>query len=116
MSLYSLNNVSLSFNDVDVLKNINLRIEDVGLNIILGKSGSGKSSLLNVLYGILKSSKGGVLFAGKDINKFSDSEFSFFHSYECSIVFQHFNLFENFSSIDNVALPLLIRGEKKKKP
>ncbi len=113
MSLYSIRNVSLSFGESRVLKNINLNIDNVGLNVILGKSGSGKSSLLNILYGILRPSKGKVFFDNEDITRFSDAHFSIYHSYESSIVFQHYNLFEEFSSLENVILPLLIRGENR---
>lgn len=113
MSLFNLEDVSLSFNEIDVLKNINLKIDNVGFNLILGKSGSGKSTLLNILYGILKPTKGKVYFNKKNISKLKDSFYANYHSYDCSLVFQHYNLFEQLSALENVILPLLIRGEKR---
>ena len=115
MSIFLLSNVNLKFNDKAVLSDINLQIDNAGLVVVLGKSGSGKSSLLNILYGIQKPTEGTVIYSNKDIFKYNDRKFSLYHSYDISFVFQHYNLFDSFSSLDNVILPLLIRGEDKKK-
>ena len=61
-----------------------------------------------------KPDSGEVLFEDKKLNKMSKTEFSKFHLYDISMVYQHYNLFEELTPIENVMLPLLIRGEKKK--
>ena len=91
-----------------------LSISNKGLVSFIGKSGCGKSTLLNVLYGIEKPTSGSVFFRDKSISQMKDKSFSSFHSYNVSMVFQHYNLFPGMSSLDNVMLPLLIRGVKKK--
>lgn len=114
MSVFILSNIKKTFDvnkkELVVLDDINIVFPDSGLVSIIGKSGSGKSTLLNILMGIEKPSRGKVLFKGKNIAKFSDKQFSRFHLSGVSTVFQHYNLFENFTALDNVILPLKMRG------
>ena len=93
-----------------VLDDVSIVFPDFGLVSIVGKSGSGKSTLLNILMGIEKPTKGKVLFKGKNIAKFSDKKFSKFHLNGVSTVFQHYNLFDDLTAIDNVILPLRMKG------
>lgn len=116
MSVFILQNVSKSFivnkkNHV-VLNDISLSFPDKGLVSIVGKSGSGKSTLLNIMMGIEKPTSGKVLFKGRNVSKFNDRKFSGFHLYGVSTVFQHYNLFDDLTSYENVALPLMMRGER----
>ena len=119
MSVFILENVTKSYfvgkSENVVLKNINLTFPSKGFVSIVGKSGSGKSTLLNLLMGIEKPTKGKVLYNGKDISKFNDRQFSKFHSNSISIVFQHYNLFEDLTAIENVMIPLWIKGYSYKK-
>ena len=116
-SLFVLNNVTKTFSNgkesFNALSNVSLSLPSKGLVSITGKSGSGKSTLLNILGCIEKPTEGKVLYLNKDISKLSDKEFSSYHLNEISIVFQHYNLFDDLSAIDNVMLPLLMRGESK---
>lgn len=118
-SLFVLNNVTKTFTNgkesFNALSNVSLALPSKGLISIAGKSGSGKSTLLNILSCIEKPTAGKVLYLNKDISKLSDKEFSSYHLNEISIVFQHYNLFDDLTAIDNVMLPLLIRGENKVK-
>ena len=93
-----------------VLDDVSVVFPDAGLISIIGKSGSGKSTLLNILMGIEKPTKGKVLFKGKNIAKFNDRKFSKFHLSGVSTIFQHYNLFDDLSAIDNVILPLKMKG------
>lgn len=99
--------------DFFALKDISLSLPLTGLVSIVGKSGSGKSTLLNILLGIEKPSKGILKFNNKDITKMSDKKFSRYHLKDVSMVFQHYNLFQELSAKENIMIPLLMRGESK---
>lgn len=118
MSVFVLENVSKSFysnkKENKVLESINLKFPDVGLISIVGKSGCGKSTLLNILMGIEKPTSGKVKFLNKDISKFSDKKFSSCHLNGVSLIFQHYNLFNNFTAFENVILPLEMKGIKRR--
>lgn len=100
-SFYALNNISLVF-------------PNTGLVTIAGKSGSGKSTLLNILMGIEKPTSGDIYFDNKKINRQNDRNFSFFHLHKVSMIYQHYNLFEELSAYDNAVAPLLMQGYSKK--
>ena len=119
MSVFILDHVKKAFivnkKEHLVLDDVSVVFPDIGLVSIIGKSGSGKSTLLNILMGIEKPTKGKVLFKGKNIAKFNDAKFSKFHLSGVSTVFQHYNLFDDLSAIDNVILPLKMRGVSARK-
>ena len=114
MSVFILQDVQKTFivNKIQnvVLNDINISFPNSGLVSIVGKSGSGKSTLLNILMGIEKPTKGKVLFKDKNIAKFNDRQFSKFHLSGVSTVFQHYNLFDDLSALNNVILPLKMKG------
>ena len=119
MSVFILQGIKKVFTvnkqDHVVLDDINLVFPNTGLVSIVGKSGSGKSTLLNVLMGIEKPTKGKVLFKGKNIARFNDRKFSTFHLTGISTIFQHYNLFDDLTAMENVLLPLKMKGEKPRK-
>ena len=114
MSVFILKHISKSFvvnkQENKVLKDINIVFPDTGLVSIIGKSGSGKSTLLNILMGIEKPTTGKVLFKNNDISKFKDKEFSNLHLNGVSTIFQHYNLFDDYSALENTILPLEMKG------
>ena len=114
MSVFLLDHIKKSFivnkKEHVVLDDVSIAFPNSGLVSIIGKSGSGKSTLLNILMGIEKPTKGKVLFKGKNIAKFNDRKFSKFHLTGVSTVFQHYNLFDDLNAIDNVILPLRMKG------
>ena len=114
MSVFVLEGIKKSFivnkKEHVVLDDVNITFPNAGLVSIIGKSGSGKSTLLNILMGIEKPTKGKVLFRGKNIAKFSDTKFSRFHLSGVSTIFQHYNLFDELSAVENVMLPLKMKG------
>ena len=97
-----------------VLKNINLNIEEGVLAALRGPSGSGKSTLLNLIAGLDYPSSGKVIFNNIVVNNLNNSELAIYRNKNISIIFQFFNLLNDLTVYENIALPLIIRGEKRK--
>ena len=101
-------------NAVHALKNVNITIEDGKFTAILGKSGSGKSTLMNIIGALDSPTEGEVIANGIVLNKLSQKELAEYRNKTTGFVFQSFYLEPSFSVLDNVAMPLTIRGEDKK--
>ncbi|MDP8233624.1 MAG: ABC transporter ATP-binding protein [Candidatus Saelkia tenebricola] len=98
-----------------VLKDIFLDIEQGELLAIEGPSGAGKSTLLHLIGGLDRPSEGKVYLEEEDIYSFNDSSISRIRNEKVGFVFQFYYLISELTVLENVALPLLIRGESKKK-
>lgn len=99
-------------NAFNALKKITLAFEPGTTNAIVGKSGSGKSTMLHILIGLDRATEGEVIFDGKDILKDVDTDT--WRGRNVGIVFQQFFLQPTDSVVENVALPLKIQGANKK--
>ena len=91
---------------------INLSIMYGELVSIIGRSGSGKSTLLNLLGGIDVPTSGDIVIAKKTITKMSDNELTKFRSKNIGIVFQNFNLIQEFTVLENICLPLDLTNQQ----
>lgn len=96
--------------DYEVLKGVNLKIEQGDNLAIVGKSGSGKSTLMHLLACLDQPTGGAVIFEGEDVNRFSQSRLNRFRNESFGFVFQQFFLNGRDSVLENVVLPLKIRG------
>ncbi len=97
---------------IEVLKNISLDIKEGDLVALVGPSGSGKSSLLHIIALLDKPNSGLVIFSGKDSKNLSEKERNDIRKKKISIIFQDNNLLSDFTALENVIMPLIIRGEK----
>lgn len=117
-SLIRMQNIDFSYKTqyevVHIFSNFNLDIKENEYVVITGKSGSGKSSLLNLVAGFSSPQKGEILVNKKEVNRLSDKELNQFHNKELGYVFQDFNLIYQFTVLENVMAPLLIAGVDKK--
>lgn len=100
---------------VVALKRINLEIKQGEICCIFGTSGSGKSTLLNQLAGLEKPTFGDVYIRGVPITRLSERELAAFRQKHIGFVFQSYNLLPFMTAIENVAMPLMFRGESKRK-
>lgn len=100
--------------DTYALKEVNLEVQRGEYLAIMGKSGSGKSTLLNILGGMDTMTSGEYWFGDIAVHKLSRRELHQFRKKQVSFVFQQFALMNRYTVYENVELPLLIRGMKKK--
>ncbi len=92
---------------MNALRGVSLSIGEGDFISIMGRSGSGKTSLLNIIGCLDSPSSGSLFLAGKDISSASDKELSYIRCRKIGFVFQTFNLIPQLNTYENVALPLL---------
>ena len=102
-----------SFETINVLKGINLKIfknESVG---IIGESGAGKSTLIMCIAGLELISKGKILFNNLPIHNLKEDDLALYRSENIGVIFQSFNLLPSMTALENVNLPIEISGNFK---
>ncbi len=95
---------------VHALAGVSLTIERGESVAIIGPSGSGKSSLMNILGGLDRPSEGRYLFEGEDVGAFDDNDLAAFRNRRIGFVFQSFQLLPRLSALQNVELPMIYAG------
>ena len=100
---------------ITLFDKLNIKINEGELVALVGPSGSGKSSLLHILALLDEPSKGKIYISQKESKGLSDLQKDELRMKNISIIFQDSNLLTDFTVIENVMMPLLIRGENKKK-
>lgn len=100
---------------VTALQGVSLRIEAGEFVSIMGPSGSGKSTLMHLLGALDTPTTGEVFFQGKSLGSMSDRDLAQLRRSQIGFVFQFFNLLPNLTAVENVALPLLLAGQRRSK-
>ena len=112
------NNLKKSFNHVNgpitLFNNLNLKLKEGELVALVGPSGSGKSSLLHLLALLDEPSNGKIKINSEETKNLSDEQKDTIRRKNISIIFQDNNLLTDFTALENVMMPLLIKGENKK--
>ncbi len=114
--MIKLQNVTKTFelnkHKIEVLKGINLVIENDEFIAIMGPSGSGKSTLLGILGGIDSPTSGEIFISNEDISKKTEDELAVFRNKNIGIVFQAYNLIPSLSATQNIKAPLFATDSK----
>lgn len=109
-------NVSLSLDGnagiVDILKDISIDIQEGESIGIVGPSGSGKSSLLMLMGGLERISKGTINLLGQNLGEMNENKLASFRRSNVGIIFQSFHLIPTMTALENVAVPLELSGNK----
>jgi putative ABC transport system ATP-binding protein len=100
---------------VTALEDINLEVARGEMVSIIGPSGSGKSTLLNLIGGLDQPTSGEIHIDGQSIGRLTDDELTRLRRDKIGFIFQFFNLMPSLTCLENVALPLHLRGWGKRK-
>ncbi|OPX97578.1 MAG: Lipoprotein-releasing system ATP-binding protein LolD [Syntrophorhabdus sp. PtaU1.Bin002] len=94
---------------INVLKGIDVEINQGDLATIMGPSGAGKSTFLHILGTLDKPTEGTIYFRDRNVRQFTEDEESRFRNEKVGFVFQFYHLLQDFNVIENIMMPLLIR-------
>lgn len=101
--------------DVKALDEVSVHLPETGMVFLLGKSGSGKSTLLNVCGGLDDPTSGEIIVKGRSSKDFTQSDFDSYRNTFIGFIFQEYNILNEFSVEDNIALALELQGKAKDK-
>ncbi len=113
--MIEIKNVTKSFGSLTVLHDISLTIPEGEIMAIVGPSGAGKTTLLQIAGTLDRPDSGSVLFDNTDLFRLKDRKLSEFRNLNIGFIFQFHQLLPEFSALENVAMPALIAGRKRKK-
>lgn len=115
--MIKINNINKKYingtNELHVLKNVSFSVDEGEFLAIMGSSGSGKSTMMNILGCLDNEYEGEYLLAGEDISKSSQNKLSEIRNKKIGFIFQAFNLLPKLTALENVELPLLYSGVKR---
>ena len=109
--MITLKKITKSFGALQVLKGIDLTINDGEVVSIVGPSGAGKTTLLQIIGTLDRPDSGSILFDQTDVSRLSERQLSAFRNTHIGFVFQFHQLLPEFTAIENVMMPALIAGK-----
>lgn len=112
--MISLSDIRKSFDRLEVLRGVSLDVEAGEVMSIVGPSGAGKTTLLHIMGTLDRPDSGKVSYDGRDLSGLSSNELARFRNSSVGFVFQSHQLLPEFSMIENVAMPALIGGMRRK--
>lgn len=108
--MIQLHDIRKSFGTLQVLKGIDLTINQGEIVSIVGPSGAGKTTLLQIIGTLDRPDSGHVLFGGIDVSVYNEKQLSAFRNQHVGFVFQFHQLLPEFTAVENVMMPALING------
>jgi len=112
--MISVKNITKSYGSLQVLKGINLEVAKEEIVCLMGASGAGKSTLLHIMGTLDKPDTGSVEINNTNVFQLNDKKLSSFRNQYLGFVFQFHHLLPEFTAVENIALPALIKGTNKK--
>lgn len=112
--MIEIKNLFKSYDGLEILKGINMKVEASEIVSIVGASGAGKTTLLQIIGTLDKPNKGEVWIKDKNICLMNDKQLASFRNKEIGFVYQFHNLLAEFTAIENVCIPAFISGKSKK--
>lgn len=109
--MIQLHDIHKSFGSLQVLKGIDFTINQGEIVSIVGPSGAGKTTLLQIIGTLDRADSGRVLFDGVDVSLYNERQLSAFRNEHIGFVFQFHQLLPEFSAVENVMMPALIKGD-----
>ncbi len=118
MAMLTAENITKTFDTGDtvitVLKDLSITVEAGEMTAIIGASGSGKTTLLQILGTLATPTKGEVYYEGESLTQKSPQEIAIFRNESLGFIFQFHHLLPDFTTLENVMMPALIAGHKRK--
>ena len=112
--MIKVSNIHKRFGDLEVLKGVSLDVREGEIVSIVGASGAGKTTLLQIIGTLLSADGGEVEIAGVKLSSLNNRRVAEFRNRHIGVVFQFHNLLPEFSALENVMMPALIGGAKRK--
>ena len=106
-------NINKHYGQLQVLKNVNLKVDKGEVVSIVGASGAGKTTLLNILGTLDRPDSGEVRFGDENVLRLKEKQLAQFRNRNIGFVFQFHQLLPEFTTVENVAMPALIAGESR---
>lgn len=107
-------NIHKKFGALEILKGVDVEINQGEIISIVGSSGAGKTTLLNILSTLDRPSSGEIIYNGEEISKLNDKKLAAFRNKYIGFVFQFHQLLPEFNAIENVCIPALIANKSKR--
>ena len=111
--MIEIKDISKSFGNLQVLRNVNATINDGEIVSIVGPSGAGKTTLLQIAGTLDKPDSGKIIYDGVDVLTLSEKKLAAFRNNNIGFVFQFHQLLPEFTALENIAMPALIRGDNR---